>query len=390
MQIKEDYARQYVLHKHHLLEGSQVENILQVVNDVIALHATSVGTPYLSLFARMKRFQRDQLDEEFYVKRNLIRLELMRGTLFIVSTELAPMLFQATKTSERQLAYFIRKWGINARECEELVERLCEVLKGGEKTLQEIKRSLPREIVRSVTFKAGNQVYRATNVSVVLQVLTRKGIVISEKSPGKLGITRGNRFALLKEKYPRLNLDSVGEEEAKVMLLRSYVRAFGPVTEEDVAWWTGFGRAEVRNALADIAEELVTVKICGFKGNYMMLKGDYEEFVKFKPLVKCSLVLLPYEDPYTKGYKIRNRLVDSTLEKRVYVGGGVLPTILLNGEIIGVWNRSIEEGKGPIKLNLFSSVDKNIERKLIEKAEEIGKLMANHKVDVEAENIDSH
>ncbi|MDH7478376.1 MAG: hypothetical protein QHH17_08370, partial [Candidatus Bathyarchaeota archaeon] len=73
MQIGESVlVTQYVLHKHHLLEDSQVESVLQVVNDVIALHATSVGTPYLSLFARVKNFQRNLLDEEFYMKRNLI------------------------------------------------------------------------------------------------------------------------------------------------------------------------------------------------------------------------------------------------------------------------------------------------------------------------------
>jgi len=84
--LDESLVTQYVLHKHHLLEGSQAESILQVVNDIIALHATSAGTPYISLFARMKNFQRKHLDEEFYVKRNLVRLQAMRDTLFITST----------------------------------------------------------------------------------------------------------------------------------------------------------------------------------------------------------------------------------------------------------------------------------------------------------------
>ncbi|MBX5327722.1 hypothetical protein HM002_08440 [Candidatus Bathyarchaeota archaeon A05DMB-4] len=120
MQIGESVlVTQYVLHKHHLLEDSQVESVLQVVNDVIALHATSVGTPYLSLFARVKNFQRNLLDEEFYMKRNLIRLELMRGTLFIVSIELAPVVFHATRLSELQLLKMVQKWGIHINEYRE-------------------------------------------------------------------------------------------------------------------------------------------------------------------------------------------------------------------------------------------------------------------------------
>lgn len=59
------------------------------------------------------------------------------------------------------------------------------------------------------------------------------------------------------------------------------------------------------------------------------------------------------------------------------------PTILLDGKIIGTWNRDIEEGKGSIKLNLFSHVGKDLERRLVEKTNAIGKLMSNHEVNIE-------
>jgi len=110
MRPLEEYATtQYILHKHHLLPSSKGESIIQVVNDIIALHATSVGTTYLSLFARMRNFKRRDLDEEFYKKRKLLRLRAMRGTLFITSTELAPIIYQAVrlnllKASNRILA----------------------------------------------------------------------------------------------------------------------------------------------------------------------------------------------------------------------------------------------------------------------------------------------
>ncbi|MGF3572874.1 MAG: DNA glycosylase AlkZ-like family protein, partial [Candidatus Bathyarchaeia archaeon] len=261
-------------------------------------------------------------------------------------------------------------------------EKLHSILRGGEKTLPEIKRALPKDFVKSVVLKAGKQVYKATNVSVVLRVLTRLGTVISEKAPGALSITKGNRFMLLKEKYPGLNLYSVREEEAKAMLIRSYVKAFGPVAEEDISWWTGFNTAEVKKTLAKMEEELLHIRIRGFERNYLMLREDYEAFIDFKPSTKNSTILLPFEDPYTKGYKIRDRLVDPLLEKKVYVGGGVQPTMLFDGKIIGIWNRSIEEGKGPIKLNFFSCIGKDVEKRFIEKAKAVGKVMSNHDVDV--------
>jgi hypothetical protein len=387
--LEESLVTKYVLHKHHLLEGSQADSILQVVNDIIALHATSAGTPYLSLFARMKNFQRKHLDKEFYVKRNLVRLQAMRGTLFITSTQLAPLLYQATKLPEAHLLKWVHKWGISLSEYHELAEKLYSILKGGEKTLPELKKTLPKETVRSVELKAGKERYKGTNVNIVLSAMMHKGIVISEKGPETLRITKANWFALLKEKYPNLNLESVGCEEAKAMLIKRYVEAFGPVTEDDIAWWTAFSKTEVKNALATMEKELLSLKIGGFEKDYLMLKTDYEQFVKFKPLNAHSVLLLPFEDPYTKGYKLRDRLVDSALEKKTYVGGGVLPTILLNSKIIGTWNRNIEEGKEPIKLSFFSHPKKHIEKEIIEKAKIIGRLMSDHEVDVEIEKTRS-
>jgi len=383
--FQERIVNQYVLRKHYLLEGSEAKDVLQVVNDIIALHATSAGTPYISLFARMKDFKRKDLDEEFYIKRGLVRLRAMRGTLFITSLESAPMLYQATKLPEPQLLNMTRKWGISQSEYSELSEKLHNFLKGGGKALTEIRKALPRDLVRAVEFRDGKSIYKWTNVKVVLTMMMRRGIVISEKDMGTLRLTKANKYVLFQEIYPKLNFDSVTSEEAKTMLVKHYIKSFGPVTEEDIAWWTGFTRTDVKEALAAIEKELVCVKLSGLQGDYLMLETDYRHFIKFKPLTTQSVSLLPYEDPYTKGYKVRDRLVDKAREKMVYVGGGVQPTILLNGKIIGTWNRNIEEGKGPIKLRFFWQPKKDVEKEIVQKAKAIGRLMANQEISVEIE-----
>jgi hypothetical protein len=385
--LQEHTIDRYVLHKHHLLEGSEATDVLQVVNDILALHATSVGTPYLSLFARMKNFQKKHLDEEFYAKRNLVRLRAMRGTLFIISAELAPVLYQATKSPESQLLKRFYGWGLLPSEHRELTERLHNILKGGGKTLPEIRRAIPREMIRTIELREGKTIYKWTNVKLVLTAMMRKGLVISEKDFGTLRITKANRYVLFQEIYPNLNLKSINIEEAKVMLVKRYVKAFGPVTEEDIAWWTGCSKADVKKALATMKEELLNVKIENLKWEYTMLKTDYKQLVKFKPkpLETCSISLLPYEDPYTKGYKIRDRLIDMELEKTAYVGGGVQPTILLNGKIVGTWNRNIEEGKRPIKLRFFQQPEEDVKNKAIQKAKANGKLITNQEISVEIE-----
>jgi len=383
--LKERVATQYVLHKHHLLKGSQAESVLQVVNDIIALHATSAATPYLSLFARMKNFKKEYLDKDFYLKRNLVRLQAMRGTLFITTTESAPILFQATKISDPHLLKWLSKWGISASEYSELAEKLNDVLKGSGGTLHEIKKALPRGMVKTVAFRTGKTTYRGTNINTILYAMTHKGIVISEKGAETFRTTKVNRFWLFKEVYPNLNLDSVESKEAKTLLVKRYIKAFGPVTEEDIAWWTGLGKTDIGKALITIGKELLSVGISGFKNDYFMLETDYEQFTKFKPLKTRSVSLLPYEDPYTKGYKIRDRLIDREYEKKAYVGGGVQPTVLLNGKIAGTWNGNIEEGKGPIKLRFFQQPEKDVEKEVRQKAKALGRLITDKEVSAEME-----
>jgi len=389
MRPLEEYATtQYILHKHHLLPSSKGESIIQVVNDIIALHATSVGTTYLSLFARMRNFKRRDLDEEFYKKRKLLRLRAMRGTLFITSTELAPIIYQAVrlnllKASNRILA---PNKVMPQHEFDELKKRLCDVLKDGGKTLPEIKRALPKSIIRTLELKEGKSIYRMSNLSIALNLLIRQGIIISEKDAGTLSITKANRYMLFKEVYPNLDLESIGVEDAKTMLVRRYIKTFGPVTEEDIAWWTSLSKTDLKKVITTIEKELLRVNIEGFEREYLMLQTDYAQFVKFKPPKTRSVQLLPYEDPYTKGYKIRDRLIDKKYEKNAYVGGGVQPTILLDGKIIGTWNRSMEEGKGPIKLYFFQHPESAIEREVIKKAKSLGKLMANQEVSIKIEN----
>jgi len=272
--LNECITTQYILYKHHLLRDPHVENVLQAVNDIIALHATNAATPYLSLFARVKNFQKKHLDKEFYVKRNLVRFQAMRGTLFITSTELTPVLYQATKMPESELLNWIQEWGIPTSEYGELTEKLHNILKGGGKTLPEIKKVLPRDIIRSVEQKVGKTIYKMTNINIVLNAMTHQGIVISEKSVETLRTTKANRYVLFQEVYPNLNLEVVEGEKAKTTLGRLYIKAFGPVTEEDIAWWTGFNKMDIEKTLEAIDMELLQVKISDLESEYLMLKKD--------------------------------------------------------------------------------------------------------------------
>lgn len=75
---------------------SSAEGVLQVVRDTVGLHSTLPATPYLSLNARIGDFTTDDLDTEVYEHRSLVRLKVMRGTVFLLTRDLAQIALAAT------------------------------------------------------------------------------------------------------------------------------------------------------------------------------------------------------------------------------------------------------------------------------------------------------
>ena len=373
--VKEDAVSKYLLHKQHLLDSSLADSVLDVVNDIIALHATSASTPYLSLFARMTQFQRGLLDRELYVNRNLIRLSSMRRTLFILPTTLAPMVFQGTRNAKFESGQYLKVWGIPLSEYQRIADSIYEVLKDGPQPLRIIKQTMSPGLIRTIELPAGKQVARMTNVNVAMTVLVQQGKVFSEKFSDPLLTRHANRYALIRTVYPQLNLDALPTEEAQIELVKRYIGCFGPVTEQDITWWTGLGKRKIQTALAALESKLLPLQIKKFSDEYLMLESDYGAMKKFKAPRTLPVLILPYEDPYTKGYQLRRRLVKPEYENLVYVGGEAQPSVLVNGKIVGTWNRVFEETTNTITFTLFQRIGRSEKNTLIDKARLLGQMM---------------
>ncbi len=373
--IKEDAVNKYILHKQHLLESSLAASVIAVVDDIIGLHATSATTPYLSLFARMIQFQRSALDQELYVNRTLIRLGAMRRTLFIMSTKLAPIAFQATRMPEDQIKQLLEGWRMPYSEYQRIADSVYEVLQEGPKPLRLIKQAMTPGLVRTIERPSGRTVSRMTNVNITLTVLMQQGKIFSEKFADPILTQHANRYALLRTVYPNLNLESLSPEDALVQLVKRYISTFGPVTEQDITWWTGLTKTTIQSALSALESELLSIQIKKHSHEYLMLESDYKALKKFKAPRSFPPLLLPYEDPYTKGYQLRKRLMKAEHEKHVYIGGEAQPTVLVNGKIVGIWNRVFEKPGDTLTIQLFQRIGRNEKNTLLAKAHAMSHML---------------
>ncbi|MHA1303967.1 MAG: winged helix DNA-binding domain-containing protein [Candidatus Heimdallarchaeaceae archaeon] len=356
----------FVLNKQHLTEASKIDNILQLTLDIGGLHATSQSTPYLSLFARLRNFKKEQLDQEAYVKRNLGKIRCMRKTVFILAKETIPHIYNATKQqySKRHIEY-LKHLGVSQKEYKEKANSILEVLKGKEMSTSEIKKAI--EIKE--------------NISAFINLMCDQLFLIRTK-PVKSWRDKRHNYAIFREYFPDINTEEYTEEESIKFLIKYYLQCFGPVTENDITWWTGFNKTPTRKALKELGEEITKINIKGIEKEYLLLRSDEEKLKKIKGTDKREINLLPDLDPYLMGYKDRERYIKQEHYNYIFDrSGNATATIVLNGRVIGVWD-FVSSKKPAIKYHLLKKISGELEENIICKAEKIAQFIFEEKVPI--------
>jgi len=355
-----------VLPKQHLTDDSKTDDIIQIVKDIGGLHATSATGPYLSLFARTRNFIKEDLDEELYVKRNLGKIRCMRGTLYILTKELIPIAYAATKeTWEKLSKQYAEFRGFSSEKYEEVSKSILNILKRGEMTASKIKKALKTQL----------------DVSAILYLMCDQGLLIRSR-PEKGWRDRNHKYSLFHEYFPNMDLTKMNEMEARTLLVQQYLSSFGPATENDIAWWTGLRKTEVQEALNKVQRQIVRVKISNLKGDFIMLRSD-ENLIKNTGFPKKRTVnLLPGLDLYLMGYKERERYLHHKHYDKVFDrSGNATSTILLDGRVVGVWDFT-EEVEPSVKVFLFKEVEGSVLEEIYLKAQKVGKFIADKEVQI--------
>jgi len=355
-----------VLRKQHLTDDSKIDDIVQIVKDVGGLHATSSTVPYLSLFARTRNFAKDQLDEQLYTKRNLGKIRCMRKTVHILHKEMIPIAYSATKKqivplSEKYSQYL----GVTEKEYEATSELILKTLKGRGMTAAEIKKALRSEL----------------NISAIVNLMCDKGLLIRGK-PKNGWKSNIHTYHLFQDYFPDVDLNAVDEEKAKEFLVKEYIASFGPVTENDIAWWTGFPKRDVKKILENLRCQTTRVKISDMKNSHLVLSSDVESLQSLNIGRKNIINFLPSLDPYLMGYKDRGRYLNPEYYNYIFDrSGNATSTILLNGEVVGVWD-ICEKPEPLVKLFLFEEVQNTVFKDIYVMAKRIGKFIVEKEVQI--------
>ena len=102
--------------RHRLAAETRASDPLEAARSVVALHSSDPATVFLSVWARTGGFEVEDLEEELYERRSLVRMLAMRRTLWVVPRELVAVVDAAcTRTvasrERRRLEGFVAASG---------------------------------------------------------------------------------------------------------------------------------------------------------------------------------------------------------------------------------------------------------------------------------------
>ena len=277
----------------------------------------------------------------------IIRTHLLRPTWHLVS---ADDIYWMLKLTASQIKTFMKsrdkELGLTDavfRKSNNIIEK---ALSGGNHLARE---ELVTELARAGIAVDDN---RASHLLVRAEI---DGILCS-------GRVKSNKqtYALLPERVKQVK--TLEHDEALAELARRYFTSRGPATLQDFVWWSGLPVSESRKALAmikpDFIDETIDNQIYWFANSFSVSGFDRD-----------LLYLLPAFDEFLISYKDRSASLPFEDQKKAVSSNGIFyPIIVLNGQVIGTWKRTIRKDKVMVEIkflgNQVIAVDDMIQERL--------------------------
>ncbi|MFD9025706.1 winged helix DNA-binding domain-containing protein [Streptomyces parvulus] len=339
------------LERQLLLERERLD-VAEAVRRVCALQAQSPASPYLALWNRVRDFAPEDLDAAF-AERRVVKASLMRITLHAVHADDYAAFHAAMLSTLRASRLYDRRYTST---------RLTPA--DADAVLAELPAFLDRprtgvEMEKELTARFGEHAHRVW-------------WALRTYAPVHHGPTGGPWSFTARNVYLAAPPDAGSRPEAAAgvrRLLLSYLRAFGPATAQDFARFTLLTRGAVDDALRDLGDRVVPVAGRGRAALFDLAGATVPaEDTEAPPR------LLPMWDSTLLAHVVPGRFLPAEYRPAVVRrNGDVLPCLLVDGRVAGVW-RTVEGG---VELTAFHPLGKSARRAVTGEAEKLAALLAD-------------
>jgi hypothetical protein len=317
------------LERQLLLRRASMD-VAEAVRHVVALQAQQPASPYLALWNRLADFDPADLDAAF-AERRVVKATLVRLALHAVHADDYPEFHNAMLARLRSCRLGDPRFttsGLTIAEADALQSPLAGFLTQP-RTSAEIE-----DFIESRFGECKRGAWWALRTFAAVHRAPTGGPWSFGTSSFITAVTKPGPAA---------------QDESAQWLTRRYLQAFGPASAADVARFTFLKQTAVRPALRGLADQIVEQQ--GPDGTTL-----YDVVGAHLPAedVVAPPRLLPMWDSILLAYADRSRVIPPEyLPFVIRRNGDVLPTLLVDGYVAGVW-RSVEGG---IEATAFHELD---------------------------------
>jgi hypothetical protein len=223
-------------------------------------------------------------------------------------------------------------------------------------------RHLTREELGEALEVAGIMGVKGQRLAYLVMHAELEGLICS-------GPRRGKQFtyALLEERVPPVA--ALTRKEALATCARRFFAGHGPATVRDFAKWSGLSSADARRGLESVKDQLQHETLNDQDYWFATLSASSRQ-------ASPSAYLLSVFDEYLIGYHDRSMIATSEVAAKLFTMGAALThVIVIDGQIVGSWRRTLDNGTVTIELNPFRPLTKTEQRAIAAAAQRYGEFL---------------
>ena len=310
-----------------LLDESSAGTPADIVRWFGAMQAQDLASGQWSFGVRLPGSTVEDI-EQATRDRHIVRTWPMRGTVHFVPPEDAKWMLDLTGVRALQGVEARRQLlGLTEADVNRAANVLASALCGGKQlTRAQCVEHLVRDGVHTAPGHSYHLLWYASQIGVTC-----------------IGPQLGNEqtFVLLNEWVPKPRL--VTRDEGLATLALRYFQSHGPTTRQDFAGWTGLTAGDAKRGIEAAGDALTSVDVEGIPHIVIPSQLDASSKVLAKKRTR-EVLLLPGFDEYMLGFKDRSLMVSDQFKQRIVPGnnGVFMPTVVLDGRVIGTWKREIK------------------------------------------------
>ncbi len=333
------------------LASRQPVGVTDAVRSALGLQAQEPAAPYLALWNRVDGFDAIELDRALS-DGSIVKASLFRFTLHAIAADDVAWARAAMQSRVRDAGYYniLHDIGLTAERIEDLLERLSKVMAKSHSNadMEQLLSALVPEAEDPARLWSALRIVGAFR-----------------NAPTTDPWSFGRRPA-----YLPCTAAANDEWAATAELIRRYLTSFGPATIADMSQFTILKRTAIRNVVESMAD---VVAVAGPDGTKLFDVNGTD------PPPDGLIATLPPRllgmwDSVLLAYADRSRVIPD--EHRSHVirrNGDVLPTVMVNGLVRGVWRATPDA----IEVRALEPVDDTTLEGLDGEARNLRRLLAD-------------